>query len=307
MMFIGRFFFFAFSIQKCIFAIFISIFFYMKLFFDSGATKCDCILLNDNGLYINHYTHNGINVSYTDDSTIGQTLQFFQKKIGQPVKQIVFSGAGCGNPSNQTRLGKILTALFPQSEVQVISDLLGACIVLSCREPSLVAILGTGSSACRYDGKKIAEQAPSLGYLLGDEGSGTYLGKTLIQKYLRKELPDSICTELEERFQLTPSETIRKIYREPAPNLFFSLFAKFLAEKRNEPVIHQLLLHAFSDFFEMQIKYLSHFQSYPLHCTGSIAYHFQDILREIAEQYQVHIGNISPSPLEKIKISGIQL
>lgn len=278
----------------------------MKLFFDSGATKCDCILLTDNGIYINHHTHTGINVSYTDDQTIARILQFFQEKIYEPVKQIVFSGAGCGNPTNQERLRKILNAMFPESGIQVISDLQGACVVLSSHEPSMVAILGTGSSVCRFDGEKIVEQAPSLGYLLGDEGSGTYIGKTLIQKYLRQELPDSIRMELEEKYQLTPSETIRKIYREPAPNLFFSHLAKFTGEKKNDPFIHALLLQAFSDFFKIQIQYLTHFQNYPLHCTGSIAYHFQDILREAAEQYHVRIGTISPSPLETIKKSGIQ-
>lgn len=274
----------------------------MQLFFDSGATKCDCILLDDNGLYINHYTDKGINASYSDDNTIQEILHRFREQITEPINSIQFSGAGCGNSENQRRMHTLLASTFPGTAIEVVSDLVGACLVMSRNQKSMVAILGTGASACLFDGEKIVQQAPSLGYLLGDEGSGTYLGKLLIQRYLRNELDTEIKTELEKRYNLTPAEAIRRMYRESAPNLFFSNFAHFLSEKKNNPFTHQLLLQAFTDFFKMQICYLSDYQQYPLNILGSIAFHFEDVLKEAAIPFHVKIDKVAASPLERVKV-----
>lgn len=273
----------------------------MQLFFDSGATKCDSILLNDEGQYVQHYTTQGINLSYTDDSTIETILQQVIAVIPRADYAITFAGAGGGKPDNQQRMEAILKNHFPHSAIEVISDLLGACRVMSHGESAMVAILGTGSSVCLFDGAKITAQAPSLGYLLGDEGSGTYLGMKLITKYLRHELPEEIAHVLATEYHLTHAEAIRRIYRESKPNLFFSQFAPFLAAQQTHPAIHQLLYDALSDFFKVQVCSLPRYDHHTLHVMGSIAYHFQDILGEVCKSYGIRLGKIAASPLAIFK------
>lgn len=270
----------------------------MELFFDSGATKCDAILLDDNGRYLRHCTGEGINATYMGDSAIRDVLAGLHAQTGSDgIRKVTFSGAGCGNPDNARRLREILTRLYPAAETEVISDLLGACRLLCPAQNGIVAILGTGASACLYDGTAITRQAPSLGYLLGDEGSGTYLGKKFIQRYLRGELPASIEDNFQSSTGIDKAEVIRRLYREPAPNRFLASFARYLGENRDILYLHDLLTEAFNDFFQYQIRPLQLYNIYIWHLMGSVAYHFRDILGEVAHEHGCTLGNIASSPL----------
>ena len=274
----------------------------MELFFDSGATKCDAILMDDSGRYLRHCTDIGINATYMSDGEMAQVLERLSSHTGTDgIERITFSGAGCGNPDNAARVGALLKKLYPTATTEVISDLLGACRLLSGGATGLVAILGTGASACLYDGNRITAQAPSLGYLLGDEGSGTHLGKTLIQKYLRNELPPYIENALEQTYGIDKKETLRRIYREPAPNRFLASFAQFLGENRHDPFIHTLLYEAFTLFFQTQINPIRPHNIYVLHMMGSVAFHFREIISEIAKKTGIDLGKTARSPLEFVQ------
>ena len=274
----------------------------MELFFDSGATKCDAILLDNDGRYIRHCTDLGINATYMRDDEMAQVLERLSIENGPDgIGHVTFSGAGCGNPDNAARVESLLKNLYPAATIEVISDLLGACRLLSNGETALVAILGTGASACLYDGSRIVSQAPSLGYLLGDEGSGTYLGKTLIQAYWRNELPPHLESELEKTYRIDKKETIRRIYREPAPNRFLASFAHFLSNHRQDPFVHTLLKEAFTDFLKTQILPIRPYNIYILHLIGSIGFHFREIISEVAEESGIILGKTAPSPLQFIQ------
>ena len=271
----------------------------MELFFDSGATKCDAILLDDNGRYVRHCTDTGINATYMRDDEIAQVLERLREQTGNSgIGHITFSGAGCGNPDNAARVESLLRKQYATERIEVISDLLGACRLLSGGEAAMVAILGTGASACLYDGNRIEAQAPSLGYLLGDEGSGTYLGKTLIQRYLRNEVPPHLERAIEQTYGIDKKEVIRRIYREPAPNRFLASFARFLGDNRRESFIHTLLKDAFTDFFHTQIDPVRPYNIYILHLMGSVGFHFRDIIGEVAKESGVTIGQATASPLQ---------
>lgn len=270
----------------------------MKLFFDSGATKCDCILLDADGHYVRHCSDEGINATYMRDEEMTAVLARLHAQSGSDgIREVTFSGAGCGNPDNARRLQEILSRLYPAAETEVISDLLGACRLLCHNQTGIVAILGTGASACLYDGNRITRQAPSLGYLLGDEGSGTYLGKLFIQRFLRDELPPPVRNDFLNTFGLEKAEIIRRIYREPAPNRFLASFARYLGDNRDIPYLHDLLTEAFNDFFQYQIRPLQLYNIYIWHLMGSVAYHFRDILGEVAHEHGCTLGNIASSPL----------
>ena len=270
----------------------------MELFFDSGATKCDAILLDDNGRYLRHCTGEGINATYMGDRDMHDVLVRLRDLTGREFRKITFSGAGCGNPDNAARLRNILGSLYSTESIEVVSDLIGACRLLSPDRSGMVAILGTGASACLYDGTYILRQAPSLGYLLGDEGSGTYLGKLFIQRYLRDELPSPIAADFQKNTGLDKKEVLRRLYREPAPNRFLASFARYLGENRDVPCLHNLLTEAFSDFFRTQVSPLLPYNIYILHLMGSVAYHFRDIIAETAQKNGCALGNVAASPLD---------
>lgn len=273
----------------------------MKLFFDSGATKCDCILLDENGHYVRHFTGRGINASYADDATIGEILAAFAREIDEPCREIVFSGAGCGNPQNGSRVKTLLLKYFHAENVVVESDLAGACRLLSPGKTGMVAILGTGAATCLYDGSKIACQVPSLGWMLGDEGSGTHLGKLFVSSYLKGELSSRTVSDFETEFSLDRAGVLQKVYREAAPNLFFSGLAKFIqAHAAMDPQVAKTVHAAFSGFFREQVAKIVEYQQYPLNLMGSIAWHFQAEIAGVAREYGVRIGRVAASPLEML-------
>ena len=274
----------------------------MNLFFDSGATKCDCILLDEQNRYVRHFTGAGINASYADDATIDAALAQFAEQSGNDVQEIVFAGAGCGNPANADRVRKAIEAHYHAEEVVVESDLAGACRLLSRRQPCLTAILGTGAAACQFDGSRVTEQSPSLGWMLGDEGSGTHLGKLLISQYLKGGLPPECREALEREFGLDRNEVLRRVYRAPSPNLFFSSFAKFIHDKITEYTELQILVEkSFNQFLQEQILPLSSHNTLPLHLMGSVAWHYRPFLEEAARQHNVTIGQVAASPLQLMK------
>lgn len=274
----------------------------MNLFFDSGATKCDCILLDEQNRYVRHFTGAGINASYADDATIDAAMAQFAEQSGSDVQEIVFAGAGCGNAQNAARVRKAIEAHYNATTVVVESDLAGACRLLGGGEPCMVAILGTGAAACRYDGHQITEISPSLGWMLGDEGSGTHLGKLLITRYLQNDLSAACRTKLESTFGLDRSEVLRRVYRAPSPNLFFSGFAKFIHDKITEYTELQILVEkSFNQFLQEQILPLSGHNTLPLHLMGSVAWHYRPFLEEAARQHNVTIGQVAASPLQLMK------
>ena len=275
----------------------------MNLFFDSGATKCDCIVTDEAGRYLTHHTDTGINASYASDEEMDAVLARFSAATGTQAVHIVFAGAGCGNPSNAARVRRAIEAHYHAQAVEVESDLAGACRLLSRRQPCLTAILGTGAAACQYDGSRITEQSPSLGWMLGDEGSGTHLGKLLISHYLKVGLPPECREQLEREFGLDRSEVLRRVYRTPSPNLFFSQFAKFIGDNIDKyPELQILVNQSFDQFFQEQILPLSGHSTLPLHLMGSVAWHYQSHLREAASRHGVRIGTVAASPLQLIKV-----
>lgn len=273
----------------------------MDLFFDSGATKCDCIVL-EQGKYVRHFTNQGINASYASNEMIDNVLLRFAKAVDSEVERIVFSGAGCGNPQNGERVKERLSQHFHAGDIVVESDLAGACRLLTPGEAGMVAILGTGAAVCLYDGNSIVEQVPSLGWMLGDEGSGTHLGKKFITSYLKNELLPETAIAFEQEYAVDRTDVIRKIYRTPSPNLFFSSVAKFMAANADaDTQLKSIIQEAFEEFFTQQISKIYQYSQFRLHIMGSVGLHFQNYIQKTMSKHGVTIGRIAGAPLEIFK------
>ena len=271
----------------------------MILIADSGSTKTDWRMMDATGVHEQVYTA-GINPQYIDAA---QIYSIFEAELLPNLQEknptiIYYYGAGCSSPDRNLRVEEALRKAFPDSQIYVDHDLLAAARALCGHKPGVACILGTGSNSCLYDGKNIVDNVPSLGFLMGDEGSGAYLGKMLIRAYLYRELPEELATSLKNRYNLTKDGILDAVYYSDMPSTYLATFAKFMSDKRKDPVIHAMIYQNFDEFFERQVCKYKGYTEVPVNFVGSIAYHFSDTLHQVAKKYGAHIGTIITSPSE---------
>lgn len=212
------------------------------------------------------------------------------------VEAVYFYGAGC-TPEKSIVMHEIIKEIVPDAYVQVDSDLLAAARSLCQTKPGIACILGTGSNSCFYDGNYIANQVSPLGFILGDEGSGAYLGKRLVGDVLKNQLPKAICDAFKEEYKLKPATIIESVYRQPYPNRFLASFAPFLSKHKNHPDIRLLISDSFRCFLERNVMQYD-YRNEPIHFTGSIAWHFSEILNDVVMHLGMKLGQITSSPTE---------
>lgn len=268
------------------------------LIIDAGATKTAFALVEGSSVVCT-CKGAGINPNYCSDEVINDVFSSFlkQNKVSH-VSHVHYYGAGCASAVNAGRIGCLLQELYPEAVVSVCSDLMAVCRALSDNRSSVVAILGTGAATCQFDGRSIVARAPSLGYLLGDEGSGTYLGKQLVTAFMRNELPASLSAELRRQYNLSFDKAIRRIYSEPSPNLFFSSLAPFVSEHLDNPFMHQLASESFRRFFALQKACYEESATLPWLMSGSVAFNFREVVQAAAEEENCHVQTIVESPME---------
>ncbi|MEQ8629410.1 hypothetical protein [Ekhidna sp.] len=235
----------------------------------------------------NAYTHNVNDLK----TSISQT---FGKEIEKEVP-VYFYAAGVDTDEQTEEVKKELSEVF-DNNIQIENDLLGVARGLCGKEEGNVCILGTGANACFYNGHGVNKVSASLGYVLGDEGSGAYLGKKMMTKIFRGQFSEEIITRFQDKFELTSHQVIQQIYHQPKPNHFLASFAKFIYDNRNHPEIHQLITQSFNDFFDAFFHSFE-YHSLPFHFSGSIAYYFSDILREVGNERGFLIRNVVQSPI----------
>ncbi|MDQ2718675.1 MAG: N-acetylglucosamine kinase [Bacteroidota bacterium] len=270
----------------------------VKLIADSGSTKTEWCLLKNNKPEI--FTSQGMSPYFLNsegmEKIIREEVMLFLKK--SEILQIDFYGAGCKNPANQRMIKKVLQHLFPGALVEVDHDLSGAAKALCGNEKGIACILGTGSNSCYYNGKRIVNNSPGIGYILGDEGSGAYIGKKIIQHFLYNIFDDDLRSRFDAKFITTDAEILEAVYRKPLPNRYLASFAIFLAENRGHYMIENIIEDGLNDFFYTHIIRYRESNKLPIHFVGGIAYGFKDVIIELCKSYDLQLGNILKSPME---------
>ena len=268
---------------------------------DSGSTKTDWILTTAENNILEVETM-GINPVRDSRDVIFDTIKnHLAPQIPKDCQicQTHFYGAGCIDPYKKN-IAEVLAGLFGSAkEISVESDLLGAARALCGNKAGIACILGTGSNSCLYNGKEIVCNTPPLGYILGDEGGGAFLGKSLASNVLKKIFSQKIQDAFYKKFHLTPSLIINKVYREPMPNKFLASLVPFLAEYREEAEIHDMLVWAFSQFFVRNVKAYGH-PEMDINFVGSIAFYFKNEIMDAAAKEGLKIGQILQKPAQKI-------
>ena len=265
---------------------------------DSGSTKCEWQLLY-NGKKKKIFT-TGISPYFLNTGQIEALLQkeLLPKLKNIPVEKIFYYGTGLKDDANKKLINTVLKKVFPQSKTEVQTDLLGAARALSQNEKGICCILGTGSNSCYYNGKKILKNSPGIGYVLGDEGSGAYLGKKVIQYALYNTFDEELMLAFNKKYNTNADEIIMNVYTKPQPNRYLASFALFLAENRGHYMIENIIEDGLNDFFFTHIVKYSESWLYPIHFTGSIAFGFKDVLKALCSSYQLEAGTILKQPMD---------
>jgi glucosamine kinase len=264
---------------------------------DCGGTKCE-FKFSDNSE--NLFTK-GINPNIHSTEEIIQTLNKEQNVLEKLrlCTHLYYFGAGCSTNLQKNTVQQIWHQLLPSLVVDVKHDLELAQIALCKNTKGFVCILGTGSNALFYDGISSFSTSPSLGFILGDEGSGAHIGKKFIRDYFYKEIPNTLYQKL-----ALPNleNTIEQVYKKGKPNEYVASFTKKLFEHRNETYVAQLIQGCFQEFLNVFILKHKNSKDYPIHFTGSIAFHFQEHLLTVLHTNGLKVGTICKNPLEILGI-----
>ncbi len=271
----------------------------MKLIIDSGTTKTHWVLLEGKQIAENFKT-TGFNPYYTSAETIRQGIatELPERVKHRKIQEIYFYGTGCSVTKNCNLITSILQVFFKEATIETHHDLYGAAVALLKHREGIAAILGTGSNSCLWNGHEIMEGVPSLGWLIGDEGSATHLGKILLKAFLSGEM----ATESTEAFyhytELDFEGILHKIYKGKEPNRWISNLSHFASANMENEQIHDLIKQNFRDFLSAQIKKHTGYQNKEISFTGSVAWHFKDILHEVMQEENLHTGLILQQPMD---------
>src|ERR1017187_5344091 len=271
----------------------------MILIADSGSTKTNwCLLTPKQEIF--YFDTEGYNPYFVSSTHIVESLTgTLPPNINSLlIDAIYFYGAGCFE--DKVDIIKIaLKQIFANANIYIGLDLLGSARSVLGNRPGFAAILGTGTNTCLYDGSKIIANIDSLGYLLGDEGSGFYIGRKILGDYIREYMPGSVREEFFKIFGLSRETIMERIYSEKLPNRFCAGFTRFITVSvADTKYTHNLVRKAFIDFFESLVTKYQNYEQYTFNCTGSIGYAFKQILSETAALYNMETGVILKAPIE---------
>jgi len=270
----------------------------VTLIADSGATKAEWCLLN-NGKKKILFTQ-GISPYFLNTNQVADLVnkQLATKIKERTVEHVYYYGTGCANPQNARSIKKAMTQVFPDAQVNVNTDLMAAARAVCGHEKGIACILGTGANSCYYNGKNIVKNSPGIGYVLGDEGSGAYLGKKVIQYYLYNTFDEDLRARFDAEFVTTASEILDNVYKKPLPNRYLASFTLFLVENRGHYMIENIIEDGLNDFFFQHLCKYTEVWKYPVNFVGSVAYGFKDVLKELCNSYEFELGKILKNPME---------
>jgi N-acetylglucosamine kinase-like BadF-type ATPase len=268
---------------------------------DSGSTKCSWRLVE--GDSVKSFNSLGINPVFRSESQCIEIIEAcFSGENRDHVKEIYFYGAGCSNDERKSKITKALGRVFKRAKIMVDHDILASCRALCGNEPGMAAILGTGTNTCTYDGSNIVANVPAMGYILGDEGSGSYMGKRLLSDYFRGLIPEEVKLKLEGEYDLDKDVVIERVYSAEAPNRYLASFSMFVHQNKQHPYCLNLIKSGFEDFFKYHVSRYKDYTHYKLNVLGSVAFYNRDILESVAKAYKVSLGKIIQEPIASLTL-----
>lgn len=267
---------------------------------DSGSTKTEWVLVNQEGQEF--FKSDGLNPYFRTHGQLSEAIKNGVKNSlkNTQVDEIFFYGSGSGNESRKAILQNAIRENFPESEIHIESDMLGAAIACFGKKEGVACIMGTGSNSCVYDGEKIVKSIPSLGFVFGDEGSGGYFGKRILNAYYYKTMPEDLRNALEETSDMSLESVLHKIYEEPQANRFVASFSKILGDYRDHPFIKNMVRKGFEAFADKQLGYFEESKEKEIGFVGSIASVYQEILEKVLSERGMDLSIVVRKPLDRL-------
>lgn len=265
---------------------------------DSGSTKTDWVLGREGGEILQRFQTAGINPYHQSVEEIEAIVVEAIGQLNTSPTKLFYYGAGCGQQDNIHLISGILSSKLQDTLVEVAHDLLGACRAVSGGKASIVAIMGTGSNTCLFDGVDIVNNIPALGYVLGDEGSGAHLGAMLIKKYLHDSLDKALQEKLQGKYNLSVHDILQSVYQKPNPNRYLASIAPFLRENIDHMQLAGIVNESFEALFELYVTRYKGYSNYAFNAVGSVAFHFRDALSTVITRHGMDVGTILQQPID---------
>ena len=274
----------------------------MILVADSGSTKCDWILIDSQSNQ--HKTNSmGFNPFFHDADLVYSKLMENELFIEyrNRVSEVCFYGAGCSSEARNRIIANGLKRVFSSAETVLVDhDLKGAALSTSQGDTGISCILGTGSNSCYFDGTKVIEKVPALGYILGDEGSGSYFGKILLSEWLYHRMPEELAEDFAKEYNLTKEGIFEAVHHKADPNVYLASFSPFISKHLDHPYFREMVYDGLDKFVNIHVLCYDNYKDVPVHFVGSIAYYFKEVLQKVAIKYSFTVGKIEKRPVEPL-------
>ena len=269
---------------------------------DGGSTKCDWVILDDQADFFSRTLTTGFNPNIINVENIPSELEGNTElsHLKFKIKHVFFYGSGCGIAENREKVRLAFSSFFTHAEIFVHEDLTAAAYSAYQGKPAIVCILGTGSNSCYFDRKNIRLELPSLGFLIGDDGSGCALGKKLVKDYFMKKLPADLHEEFRQEYHIEIEELIKNMYHNPRANAYLADFSRFIMEWKNHPYLQHLVYQELKNYFYYQVLAYPESRTAEINFIGSIAFFYEEILRAAAAEFHLTIGMIVQKPIDNL-------
>lgn len=271
----------------------------MILIADSGSTKTDWRLIAKNGKIFS-FKSEGINPYFHSSSSITRTLERLniQPFNFSDISEIFFYGAGSSTAQNREIMQLGFKPIFPNANIHILHDLLGAARALFKTDSGIAAILGTGSNSCLFVDGEITHTLGGQGYILGDEGSGMHIGRKVVRDFMNDLMPADILEVFKSTYGLTKDEISFSVYKKDFPNRFLASFSTFVFDNIDHPYMLRLTDDAFMKFFDRYIIQYPDYQKYPLRIVGSVGFYYQSQIQKQADHYGIKLDSIIRAPID---------
>tara|TARA_B100000482_G_scaffold183735_1_gene158876 strand:+ start:1102 stop:1947 length:846 start_codon:yes stop_codon:yes gene_type:complete len=268
---------------------------------DSGSTKCSWAISDSSGQIIDRCSTIGFNPYFITSAKVYKHLKDSGlEEIKDNITEVYFYGAGCSSKKMNAIIEKPFAEFFSNAKINIHHDLDAACYSMYDGEPAITGILGTGSNSCFFDGKKIYENAPSLGFMLGDEASGNNFGKKLISLYYNNVLEEDLKQKYEQDFETDVAQINSNVYNNSRANVYLAKFFPFVSDNKDHPQMQLMITSTLSEFFKLHICCFEQHKEVKINFIGSVAFFLKDEIKKVAQMHNCTIGQIVKNPIDKL-------
>jgi N-acetylglucosamine kinase-like BadF-type ATPase len=273
----------------------------MILIGTSGSSKCDWQLIQGNEEVLS-LSSSGINPYFHDEDIIENTIRSSADiiKYSKDIEVVYFYGSGCSSKTLQNIVERAIAKIFTSAHIVVNHDIVAAAFATYDGTPNVTCLMGTGANSCFFDGDIVRQEVPGIDYVLGDEGSGSYFGKMLLQAYLRNQLPSKIKNDFDEMYHLDMHEILHNVYMKPFANVYLASFTKFIHKHKSALFFNEMLITGIRKYVEVYLECFPEHKSNKVHFVGSIPFFFQVELEEILKEKEIEMGTIIKEPIESL-------